>query len=433
MTASLIGFAVVLALSFLGVPLAFASLLVGVAGFAAYRGFDAATAVASNWIVDAATNYGLSVVPLFILMGVFIHRAKVSDELYEACHAWMGGFKGGLAGATVFACAGFAAVCGSSLATAATMSRVAMPPMRRYGYNDALSAGTIAAGGTLGIMIPPSVPMAIYGIVASQDIGKLFIAGIIPGLLLVTLFLISVRIVVALRPSWGPQGEPLGLADRIRRSWVTWPILILFAVVLGGIYAGVFTPTESAAVGAFGSYLFAFARGRLRRLPEILDAFAETIKTTGMIFAIVFSGLIFSQFINITGMPYQLVNLVSGPGHAVGPTGLVLGICAICLVMGMVFDSLAILLLVVPVFLPSLAATHVDMIWFGIVIVVLIEMGLITPPIGMNVFTVKAVVPDIPLERIFLGVSPFIGAMAAAIVLLFAFPAIATWLPTMMH
>jgi tripartite ATP-independent transporter DctM subunit len=313
------------------------------------------------------------------------------------------------------------------------MSRVAMPPMRRFGYNDALSSGTIAAGGTLGIMIPPSVPLAIYGIVASQDIGKLFIAGIIPGLLLVALFMVAILLIVGILPDWGPRGEPLTLIERIRKSWTTWPILILFAIVLGGIYTGIFTPTESAAVGAFGSYLFAFFRGRLRSIPETLDAFAETIRTTAMIFAIVFSGLVFSQFINITGMPYQLVALVNAPGAAVGPMGLVLGICFICLLMGMVFDSLAILLLVVPVFLPSLAALHVDMIWFGIVITILIEMGLITPPIGMNVFTVKAVVPDILLGRIFLGVLPFIGAMVTALTLILVFPSVATWLPNLMH
>ena len=432
MTAALIGFAAVLALSLLGMPLAFATLFVGIAGFAAYRGIDASIAVSGQWIMELSMNYGLSVVPLFILMGTFIRHAKISDELYDACYAWLGYLKGGLAMSTVLACAGFAAVCGSSLATAATMSKVTMPPMRKFGYNDALSTGTLAAGGTLGIMIPPSVPMAIYGIIVSEDIGRLFIAGILPGFLLVSLFMLAIAILVRVRPDLGPQGERLGLGEKVRRSRATWPVFALFAVVLGGIYAGVFTPTESAAVGAFGAYLFAFFRGRLRSLPDLLKAFSETVRTTAMIFAIVFCGMMLAQFVNVTGMPFQLVAYV-GIENGIGPVGLVLGICVICVIMGMIFESLGILLLVVPVFLPSLHALGVDMIWFGIVIILVVELGLITPPIGMNVFTVKSVVPDVALSRMFAGVTPFIVAMIAALALLLLLPGIATWLPNLMR
>ncbi len=432
MTDALIGMFVVLILSFLGIPLAYATLVVGVVGFAAYRGMEASIAVTGQWIMEMTMNLGLSVVPLFILMGTFIHRAGISDELYEASYAWLGRLKGGLAMATVFACSGFAAVSGSSLATAATMSKVAMPPMRKFGYSDALSTGTIAAGGTLGIMIPPSVPMVIYGIIVGEDIGKLFIAGIVPGIMLVTLFLIAIAIVVRLFPDAGPPGEATSFVEKIRSSRATWPIIALFGVVLGGIYTGIFTPTESAAVGAMFAYVFAFFRGRLRTWPEIMHVFAETVKTTAMIFTIVFCGLMLAQFVNITGMPFELVELVQGEG-GISPVQLVIGICIICVILGMIFESLGILLLVVPVFLPSLLALDVDMIWFGIIVILVVELGLITPPIGMNVFTVKAVIHDVQLSRMFLGVAPFIAAMLVGLVLLFLFPGIATWLPDAMR
>ena len=420
-------------MSFLGIPLAFATLIVGIVGFALYRGLEASLAVSGQWIIEMTMNYGLSVVPLFILMGTFIHRAGISDELYDASYAWLGKMKGGLAIATVFACAGFSAVCGSSLATAATMSKVAMPPMRKFGYHDALSTGTIASGGTLGIMIPPSVPMVIYGIIVSEDIGKLFIAGILPGLMLVTLFMLSISVLVRLNPSLGPPGEGKSLSQKIRASRATWPIMVLFVAVLGGIYTGIFTPTESAAVGALFAYLFAVARGRLRSWQELLHVFAETVKTTAMIFTIVFCGMMLAQFVNITGMPFELVDLVRSDGGGITPFQLVIGICIICVILGMIFEALGILLLIVPVFLPSLIALEIDMIWFGIIIILVVELGLITPPIGMNVFTVKAVIRDVNLSRMFLGVTPFILAMLLGLCLLFIFPEIATWLPDRMR
>ena len=432
MTYALIGITVVLFLSFIGVPLGFATLFVGVIGFAAYRGMDATVAVTGQWVMEMTMNLGLSVVPLFILMGTFIHRAGISDELYEASYAWLGKLKGGVAMATVFACAGFAAVSGSSLATAATMSKVAMPPMRKFGYSDGLSTGTIAAGGTLGIMIPPSVPMVIYGIIVGEDIGKLFIAGIVPGIMLILLFLVSIAIVVRVFPNADPPGEGTTWAEKIKASKASWPIVALFAVVLGGIYTGIFTPTESAAVGAFCALLFAWYRGRMRTWPELLHVFADTVKTTGMIFTIVFCGMMLAQFVNITGMPFQLVDLVQGEG-GVSEFQLILGICIICVIMGMIFESLGILLLLVPVFLPSLNALNVDMIWFGIIIILVVELGLITPPIGMNVFTVKAVITDVDLSKMFIGVIPFIVSMLLGLLLLFLVPEIATWLPNLMR
>ena len=429
MIAALSAFAVILALSLLGAPLAFSVLLTAFVGFAMLRGVEAATVMSGTQIVEFATNFNLSVIPLFVLMGGFIHRAKISDELYEAGYAWLGRLRGGLAMSTILACAGFSAVCGSSLATAATMSRVAMPQMRRFRYDDGLSTGALAAGGTLGIMIPPSVPMVIYGIVAEEDIGEMFVAGILPGMLMVALFLAAVAVVVAVRPDFGPKGEKTAMAEKWKTAAKTWPVAALFVAVLGGIYLGVFTPTEAAAVGAFGAYWFAFFRGRLRSWPEILDAVVEAAKTTAIIFAVVFSAGVLEQFVNLSGMPFALVDIAADSD----PLALVLSMSVICVLLGTIFEAIGILLLVVPVFLPALHAAGVDMIWFGIIAIIVVEMGLITPPIGMNVFTVKSVVRDVPLSRMFAGVAPFIVADLVVLGLIIAFPAIAVWLPALMR
>ena len=290
MALSLLGFGLVLLLAFFGIPLGIVLLLVGIGGFAFVRGglFEidsliAALSMAGQQVLDFSTNYGLSVLPLFVLMGTFIHRAQLSEELYEATHAFLGHRRGGLAMATVAACAGFAAVSGSSLATAATMSKVAMPPMRRYRYADSLAAGTIAAGGTLGILIPPSVPMVIYGILTETDIGKLFIAGILPGILLVVLYFGSIAIAVRLKPEIGPPSERIGWGDRWRALLRVWGVIVLFVLVLGGIYLGVFTPTEAAAIGAAGAMLFAFGRGGLG-FRALAASLVDAGRTTAMIF-----------------------------------------------------------------------------------------------------------------------------------------------------
>lgn len=431
MELALIGFAVLLFLAFVGVPLAFATLAVGFFGIMYLRGLDAALAVSSQWMVDTATNYNLSIIPLFVLMGALIHRSGISKDLFDASYAWFGRFRGGLALSGVLSRAGFAAVCGSSLATAATMTRVAIPPMRSFGYNDGFSAGTIAAGGTLGIMIPPSVPLVIYGIVAGQDIGVLFIAAVLPGIMLVCLFMLVAAIVTTIRPDYGPAGRAMRLADMLRASYATWPVIILFGVVLGGIYSGIFTPTEAAGVGCAGAFVFGVFRGHFLDLESLRGVFEETVKTTAMIFAIVFTALILAQFVNLTGMPHELREMILGWG--LGPIGLVLMICAICVLLGMVFESIGILLLLIPVFLPALGAVGVDLIWFGILVIIVIELGLISPPIGMNVFTVKAVAPEIPLGSIFIGVLPYIVAMVVGGVLILMFPQIATILPDAMR
>jgi len=431
MVISLVGFAVILGLSFLGIPLAYATLAVGFFGFAYLRGFDAAIIASGQEIFEFSANFGLSVVPLFILMGTLIQRANISDELYEAGYAWVGKLRGGLAMATVLSCAGFSAVSGSSLATAATMAKVAMPPMRRYKYHDSLSAGTLAAGGTLGIMIPPSVPMIIYGIVTETNIGALFIAGILPGLLLTVSYLAAIYFRVSLNPKLGPPGDDVSMSEKLRTLSRTWPIIVLFSLVLGGIYLGVFTPTEAGAVGSVGGFLFALSRGRMWGIKDNIEVFTDAFVTTAKIFTIGFAALTFGQFMNFAGMSAALVQFTDALN--LGPIGLPVMISLICVLLGMVFESIGILLLIIPVFLPSLEVAGIDMIWFGIVVIIVVELGLITPPIGINVFTVKSVIPDVDLGKIFAGVVPFVIADLVVLVLIFLIPGIAILLPSLMR
>ncbi len=310
------------------------------------------------------------------------------------------------------------------------MTKVAIPPMRHYKYADSLAAGSIAASGTLGIMIPPSVPLVIYAIIAEQDIGKLFIAGVLPGLLLVALFLGAVKYTVWRNPEYGPAGDPLEPDVKRQALRVVWPVLALFILVLGGIYGSIFTPTEAAGIGAFGAAVISLTRGHLRTIDEWISTLAEAARTTATLFIVIFGALVFAQFINLSGMPYALLDIVES--MHLSPTGLVIAVVVIAIFMGMIFESIGILLLLVPVFMPALIQSGVDLIWFGIVVVLVTELGLITPPIGMNVFVVKAVMPDLQLSRIFAGVTPFIGAILIALLLIFLFPAIATLLPQLM-
>jgi tripartite ATP-independent transporter DctM subunit len=420
-----LAFAIVLLVSFWGVPLGFSTLIVGLVGFAYARdwNWNGSLTMMSQQVMEFGANYGLSVIPLFVLMGVFIHRARISEDLYRAAYALIGRRTGGLAQATVLACAGFAAVSGSSLATAATMAKVAMPYMRRYRYDDSLSSGVIAAGGTLGIMIPPSVPMVIYCLVAEQDVGKLFIAGILPGILLTLLFMAAVAVTVLYRPAAGPAGDPMPRDERFRAYAQVWPVVALFVLVLGGIYFGVFTPTEASGIGATGAALFAMLRGYIRTPRDLYEVLLDTCKTTGGLFMVIFGAQVFANFINLSGLPFELVELVDE--MHLSPMGVVIAICAICIVLGMIFEAVGLLLLIVPVFLPTLIGLDVDLIWFGIVMVLVVEMGLITPPIGMNVFVVRTVVADIALWPIFRGVMPFVAADFVALGLLLLFPAVA--------
>ncbi len=428
MITALIGFAVLLALCFWGFRVGFATLMVGFIGFGLERGWTASLTMVAQQVMEDSQNYNLSVIPLFILMGVFIYRSGVSTDLYDAASMGLGRYKGGLALATVVACGGFSAVCGSTLATAATMSKVAMPQMKAFNYSDRLAAGTIAAGGTLGIMIPPSVPLVIYGIIAEQDIGLLFIAGILPGILLVMLFLLTVAITVRLDPESAPASAELA-TDRKRAALRgTTPVLLLFIIVLGGIYGGIFTATEASGIGAFGAAVISFYRGHLRTLGDWRESLVDAAMTTAKIFIVLLGAVVFTQFINLSGLPYDLLDLIDE--WALGPAALVAFVCLIALLMGMVFETIGIIVLLVPVFLPALYAANVDMIWFGIIVVLVTEIGLITPPIGMNVFVVKSVLPQVRLSDIFNGVLPYIAALFLGLLVVYFVPQVATLLPS---
>jgi C4-dicarboxylate transporter, DctM subunit len=422
MSNALLGFAGVLLLAFVGVPLGFAMLLIGVIGFAVIRGLDPALSMLAQIVMDSSANYGMSVLPMFILMGIFVHKADVSEDLYDAANAWLGHLKGGLAHATVASCALFAAISGSSIATAATMSKVAIPPMRRLGYADSLSAGSVASAGVLGVLIPPSVPLVIYGILTETDIRKLFIATVIPGLMLTALFIVAVWVTVSLKPSLGPPGERRTTAEKFQALKGVWSVLLLFAGVMGGLYGGVFTATESAGMGAAGALAIALARRRMN-WAKLLDCLIETAKTTAMIFTIVFGALAFANFITLTGMTGHLVEWIQA--QKMGPTGVLLAMMLIYLVLGCVMEAMGLLILTVPVFAAVASQMGINLIWFGIFLTVMIEIGMLTPPVGMNVFTVKTMHPDIPLSTIFKGVMPFLVANLIAVLLLIAFPQMA--------
>jgi tripartite ATP-independent transporter DctM subunit len=430
MEASLIGFAVLLGLIFLRLPIAFAMGIVGVIGFALLVNPNAALAMVSQVAFDTGLSYSLSVVPLFILMGNFVTEAGLSQELYRASNAFLGHRRGGLAMATVVACGGFSAVCGSSLATAATMARVAMPSMRRYGYADSLAAGSIAAGGTLGILIPPSVILVLYGIMTEQDIGKLFAAGILPGLVGVLFYMSAVHVTTRLDPETGPNAERTPWSGRLQALRGVWGVILLFVIVMGGIYGGVFTPTEAAGIGAAGAFFFALFKRALswRKLRDILVASA---KTTAMIFTVLIGAIMFANFVNIAGMPDALADWALG--FDVEPIVIVLMIVGIYLVLGCVLESLSMILLTVPVFYPMMQALGFDLIWFGILVVVVTEISLITPPIGLNVFVLRAVLPDVRTTTIFKGVTPFWIADIFRLALLVFVPAIALYLPSLMR
>lgn len=421
MSHALIAFAVVFLLAFGGVPLAFAMLLVGVGGFAALRGMDSALAMLGQIVTDASTNYGMTVLPMFILMGLFVHKADISDELYDAANAWLGHLKGGLAHATVTASGLFAAISGSSIATAATMTKVAMPPMRRLGYHDRLSTGAVASGGVLGVLIPPSVPLVIFGLLTETDIRKLFIASIAPGILLLLLFIAAVWVTVRINPSLGPRGQRLPLGQRIAALKGVWSTIALFAFVMGGLYGGVFTATECAGMGAVGALLIALVRRRMT-FALLLDCLSETGRTTAMIFAIVFGAMALANFVTLSGMTSHLVEWIQGSG--LSATGVLLAMVIIYLVLGALMEAMGLLLLTAPVFTAVAVELGINPIWFGIFVVMMIEIGMLSPPVGMNVFTVKTMLPEVSLATIFRGVMPFVAANLVAVGLIIAWPQI---------
>ena len=429
MIESLAGFAILLLLVFLGFPLGFAMVAVGFVGFGVVRGWEPALETVGQLILDFAMSYSFSVLPLFVLMGAFVYRAALSEDLYDASNAWLGHHKGGLAMATVAACGGFSAVSGSSVATAATMAKVAMPSMRRYRYNENLAAGTIAAGGTMGILIPPSIALVIYGIIVEEDVGKLFIAGIIPGIITVLLYIFVIKALIAFRPELGPPGPWTSWPDRFRALKSVWGIVALFVLVLGGIYLGVFTPTEAGGIGAVGAAVFAVMRRKMG-WREFFGGLVEAGQTTTMVFSVAFGAIILSNFMNVSGMPVQIVDWVDSLD--IPPITVVLVICLIYVVLGCVFEGIGMILLTVPIFFPVVDSLGFDLVWFGIVVIMVTEISLITPPIGMNVFVLKTLLPEMSLWGIFSGIGPFFLADIVRLLLVIFIPGLALYLPSLM-
>ncbi len=368
--------------------------------------------MAGRLIIDTAQDYGLSVVPLFILMGLFVNKGGLSRELYRVSYVFLGHFRGGLAMATIMACGGFAAICGSSLATAATMSKVALPEMRKYGYSDELSTASIAAGGTLGILIPPSVILVIYGLLTETSIGKLFIAGVIPGIIGILFYLAAVRFIVMRNSVAGPAGEVSSWKERFEAFKDVWAVSALFILVIGGLYGLfnfwpihlTFSPTEAAGMGAAGAFFIALSRGQLS-FNDIKTVLIETSHTTAILFSVMIGASMFSNFVNLAGLPEGLLSLVNQSG--VSPMTVMFSIIIIYILLGCVFESLSMLLLTVPIFFPLVTSLGFNPVWFGIVVVVVTEISLITPPVGLNVFVLKGVVGDVSTGTIFRGVTPF--------------------------
>ena len=473
MVEALIGLGCMLVLAFLRLPIALSMAVVGFTGYAYMRGwnFSPAFAMVQTQIYETGRNYTLSVVPLFILMGNFVTRAGMSQELFRAAYAFSGHLRGGLAMATIVGCAGFGAICGSSIATAATFAKGAYPAMKRVGYSDALATGAIAAGGTLGILIPPSTIMVIYGIMTGTSIGKLFAAGILPGILATLLLCGAVQFVAWRDPKAGPRGERLPWKERfatleglgwfvavgvavIGAAQLGWlpsddaavlgalavfglsliykgvtSVIALFTLVMGGIYGGVFTAVEGAGVGAFGAMVFALAR-RTLSWNSLYAALVESARTTSMLFMILIGALMFAEFVNITSMPDDLKNFIAR--LQVSPVMVVAVIMVIYVLLGTAMEELSMILLTVPIFFPLIVHMGLDPIWFGVLIVVVVEIGLISPPVGMNLFVLNTLLPQVPTRTIFIGVLPFIAADCVRLALLITFPILSLYLPSLM-
>ncbi len=428
-TIALLGFGALFVLLFIRMPVGVSMMLVGTLGIWMIRPQAAVPKLAGE-IYNEASNYPLTIIPLFVLMGNLAGVSGMSRDLYDAAHAWLGHFKGGLASATVVGCAGFSALSGSSLAAALTMGRVSLPEMQRYNYDNGLATGAIAAGGTLGILIPPSAGFVVYAILTEESIGRLFMAGVIPGLLLTALFILAIWIVVSRNPDKAPSNaKPYPMAKRwaamARAGWITGIIVL----TIGGIYSGVFSAVEAAGIGAILALIVTAIRGKLT-MPNLIEATSSTLKSSGTVFMILFGAFVFKTFIGFTGITYSLSIWVEGLG--LSGTQIVVAFLLLFIFLGMFMDGFAILVLTIPLVQPIIEPLGVNMIWFGVLMVISLEMGLISPPVGLNVFVVKGIADGVPLNTIFRGIWPFWFAMLAAMILVLMFPSIALLLPNTM-
>jgi C4-dicarboxylate transporter, DctM subunit len=426
---AVLGFVTLFALMLLRVPVGMAMGLVGVTGFSYLVNGDAALKIIGHTSMRTVTDYTFGVIPMFLLMGAFVSNSGMSRELFRAANAFLGHLKGGLGIATIAACAGFAAISGSSVATAATFSTVAYPEMRRFNYPQSFATGVIAAGGTLGAMLPPSTVLAVYGIITEQDIGKLFIAGILPGALAATMYIITVMIIGAARPGFLPSGPRTPWSERLSAVRDVWATLLLFLFVIGGLYGGLFTPTEAGGMGAGGAFVIGLLRGRLDRA-SIRKSLLQATRTAAAVFTVLIGALLFGYFLTVTQTPQKVTAFLTGLG--IGSYGVLGLIMLMYLVLGCLMDALAMVILTVPIIFPVIKELGFDPIWFGVIIVMTVELGLIHPPVGMIVFVIKSVIQDVTFATIFRGVLPFIVTDLLRLIILIAFPIIALWLPSRM-
>lgn len=423
---ALAGFVALFAMIILRVPVGVAMALVGVGGFGSIVGWGPALNLLAQSPIRTVTDFNLSLIPFFVLMGVLATNSGMSRELFRSGQAWLGQFRGGMALSTIGACAGFAAICGSSVATAATMTKIALPEMKRVGYKNEIATGVIAAGGTLGILIPPSVVLAVYAFITEQDVGKLFIAGVIPGLLAILMYMATVRI--AYHRSL-PPGDRFDLRMAVASLAGVWAVLLLFIAIIGSIYFGLATATEAAAVGSFLTGLIGVMRGRLNAR-NLLDSLVEALRTSVAIYTILIGAILFGYFLAITQTPQKITSfLVSLELGAYGTLSLIL---VFFLLLGCVLDAMAMIILLVPIVFPVILQLGFDPIWFGVIIVMTVELGLITPPVGMNVFVINSIASDQSLQTIFRGVLPFVAVDVLRLALLIAFPLLVLWLPQTM-
>ncbi|MDY6906323.1 MAG: TRAP transporter large permease [Thermodesulfobacteriota bacterium] len=426
----IIGFIAMILLIFLRMPVGFAMMLVGIAGFGHIVSPDAAFNMAVKDLFDIFGSYNLTVIPLFILMGQIAFHAGISSRLYNAVYTFMGHLPGGMGVATIGACAGFSAICGSTNATAATMAAITIPEMRKYRYKDSLGAGAVAAGGSLGILVPPSVIFIVYGIMTEQSIGKLFIAGIVPGIILTGLFMLVVGGWALMEPAAAPRGRQTTLKEKIASLSGVGETILLFVMVMGGLFLGLFTPTEAGGVGAFGAMVIAFARRNLSWKAFVL-ALSETTRISCMILMIVAGATVFGHFLAVTQIPFSIATWISGlnlPAYAI-----IAMIILVYMIGGCLIDALALIMLTIPIFYPVVSSLGYDPLWFGVVIVLVTQIGVITPPVGINVYVVQSVVPDIPLGMIFKGALPFLAAILLTVLLIIVFPDLVLYLPDLMR
>lgn len=428
-TIGILGFIALILCLLSGMPISISMCLIGFIGFASIAGFDSALGILRTVPYSTFADYSFSVIPLFMLMGTFCYYAGLSKDLYDGFNSWIGKMRGGLAMATIGACAGFSAVCGSSLATAVAMGKAVLPEMKRYKYNDGLATGAIASGGSMGILIPPSTGFILYGIITSQSIGKLFLSGIIPGILEAIFYIITIFVLCKINPSYAPAGPRTSLKHKFKALQGTWVVLVLFLLVIGGLYLGVFSPTEAGGVGAFGALIFGFARRRLN-WKSFKDSLLEVGWSTAMLMTILLGAMFLTYFLVISRLPN---NLATAIGELQLNRYAILAIIgALYIILGCLMDPIAMILITVPILYPMVIKLGFDPIWFGVFVVRMSEIGMITPPVGLNVFVIKGVAENISMGTIFKGIVPFLIADIFHVALLVIFPQICLFLPRMM-